>query len=435
MEVLECLSDALSVLFSHRLRSFLTSFGLAVGTAIVIILLSAANSVSDIVGIYYSAKEEGNYLNVTIAKYGDSIDLTESSGVSISLEQCTEFNNSALPDYLYGIDLRSTENFEAKVYDDSNIEISDVTINGVSPAAEHIKQLYIKKGRFINNDDCSGKKSCVVIADHLAEQLYGSAESAISQKITVKSDDGIMFEGYITGVYELKATDSYSYLNTDIYCSYSFVNDLFGLEMEKNYDTIRIAYKKNVFSIASGGSYITEFFNSYIDKDGYFTTYYDPSTEQESMKKVINMVAAVFILIAFIIFIVSGIGLMNTLLISVSERTSEIGIRKALGAEDHVIILQFLSEALILSVSGLVFGLAIGYAADYIIQINLKDLMMALLDSKFSYVIENSVIKMRPTAFSVFFSSFLSLAIGLFFGVRPAKKAMMMQPVDALKTE
>ena len=436
MAVIECILDALRVLVTHKLRSFLTSFGLSIGITIVIVIMSVANCVSDIVGMYYSALEEGHYCDLSISKeassYSDCDD--KKQNIKITLEQCIEFNNSDLPDDIYGIALRTPVNHEAGVYAEESLA-ANVIVNGISPADEHIKQLYIKTGRFISAEDCNKKSCSVVIADFLAEKLYGSQKDAISKEITVKSSDGIMFTGNIVGVYALTETTLTSTQKSNIYCAYSFVNEVFSDELEKEFSTVRIACKDENNLNRASTSYIDDFFNRYIEKDGYRTVLIPAFTQQESMKTVITSVTAIFTLIAMIIFIISGIGLMNTLLISVTERTSEIGVRKALGASDRMIIIQFLSEALVLTVLAIIGGIIIGFLTDYLIRINLNDILLSVMDSKFGYIINNTVLNVRPTAFSVVFSSLISLSIGLLFGVRPAKKAMEMQPIDALRTE
>lgn len=434
MIIIECMLDALSVLRSNKLRSFLTSFGLAVGIAIVIVILSVANCVSDVIGIYYASLEEGNYFNVSVSRAVNSVSDDRKQRINITLEQCMEFNSSELPDDIYGVTLRSPANHEAEVYSES-IKQADIVINGISPADEHIKQLYINTGRFITDNDCHNKRSTVVISDTLAKSLYGSPQDAVSKIITIKSSDGIMFTGNIVGVYVHTETENTSSLTTDVYCAYSFVNELFSEQTEKEYSSVKIAYKKEKKPKGSSVKYITDFFSRYIENDGYRVEVIPAFTQQESMNTIINLVTAVFTVIAMIIFIVSGIGLMNTLLISVTERTSEIGICKALGSNDRNIVIQFLSEAFVLSLIGVIGGIIIGYFTDFVVQLNLKNMLMNVMDKKYGYVIENSEMNVSPSFFAVIISSFTAMAIGLFFGVRPAKKAMQMNPIDALRTE
>lgn len=432
--LIDCISYAFSNLKSHRLRSFLTSAGLAIGIAVVIIILSVGNTVSDIIGVYYSDIEEGNYYSVSIVKNSSNINLNEASGVKITLEQCMKFNSSDFPDDIYGIDIRSSLNYEGEAYLNDR-KVSDIVFNGVSPAFEHIKQLYIESGRFITAEDCDEKKKSVVIAKTLAEKLYGSSKAALTKEVNLKSSNGVMFTGYIAGVYAVTEVSDKSLDSTDVFCAYSLINELFSAATYESFDTIKIACKEKNKLKASSINYINNFFDSYINVNDYITIVTPAVTQQQSMENVIKLVTAIFTFISMIIFIVSGIGLMNTLLISVTQCTSEIGIRKALGATDNVIIIQFLSEAFLLTAAGILGGLAVGFITNYFIQTNLEDILLNAMDEKYIYIIKNTAFEVKPPVSAVVFSILISLAIGLFFGVQPAKNAASMQPVDALRAE
>ena len=138
------------------------------------------------------------------------------------------------------------------------------------------------------------------------------------------------------------------------------------------------------------------------------------------MNQSTSMLITVLTLIAGISLVVGGIGIMNIMLVSVTERTKEIGIRKALGAKERYIMSQFVIEAAVTSAMGGIIGIIVGY-------------ILSFGASKVIYAMFSEPLTVSPTLYAVLVSVGISAAIGIFFGYMPAKKAASLNPIDALR--
>ena len=202
-----------------------------------------------------------------------------------------------------------------------------------------------------------------------------------------------------------------------LYLPYSTASRLFGGGRVNSYtvtvvDENQIAVAKTVIENA--------LYEVFGDSDAY--TVSNMSEILETMNSMIGMVITVLALIAGISLLVGGIGIMNIMLVSVTERTREIGIRKALGAREGVILRQFVIEAATTSGLGGVLGIILGYALSQIASVVVSSLMEA-------------DITVAPTLSAVVMASGISIAIGIFFGFLPARKAAKLNPIDALRYE
>ncbi len=164
----------------------------------------------------------------------------------------------------------------------------------------------------------------------------------------------------------------------------------------------------------------SQLYQVFGDSDSY--TVANVSSMLETMNSMIGMVILVLTLIAGISLLVGGIGIMNIMLVSVTERTREIGIRKSLGAREGTILRQFVIEAATTSGLGGVLGIILGYALSQIASVVVSSLMEA-------------DITVAPTLGAVAMASGISIAIGIFFGFLPARKAAKLNPIDALRYE
>ena len=140
----------------------------------------------------------------------------------------------------------------------------------------------------------------------------------------------------------------------------------------------------------------------------------------DMMNQSTNMLITILTLIAGISLVVGGIGIMNIMLVSVTERTKEIGIRKALGAKERYIMSQFVIEAAATSALGGIIGIVVGY-------------ILSFVASKVIFITLGEPLTVAPTMFAILVSVGISAAIGIFFGYMPAKKAARLNPIDALR--
>ena len=161
-----------------------------------------------------------------------------------------------------------------------------------------------------------------------------------------------------------------------------------------------------------------ELYEFYRDEDSYMVS--SVSEMLESMTSMTNVLITVLAVIAGISLVVGGIGIMNIMLVSVTERTKEIGIRKALGAKEKYIMRQFVTEAAVTSALGGIIGIILSYVLSFAATQVIRNMMEAEMT-------------VSPTIFSVLLAFGISAGIGIFFGYMPAKKAAQLNPIDALR--
>ena len=284
----------------------------------------------------------------------------------------------------------------------------DAMLLGVSPQYKGVRNLEVVAGRFFDDQDSSQHTKVAVLVETFARALFGSADSAVGRTVSVQ---GIPFT--VIGVFR-ESTDT------------------FGMS-EVNNQTILIPY--SVARYFTGSNTVKEIFFTMANSSdvlpasreilGVIRSRHRPNSVYTAftltsvlrvMAKIANMLTVILTLAAGITLIVSGVGIMNSMLANVQARTREIGIRKALGATNHEIRLQFLTEAVFLSFSGGIVGTIIGLA----IPISVSVLTPYAIP--FSW-------------WSAVISLLTSVVVGVLSGTLPANRAAALDPVETLKYE
>lgn len=294
-----------------------------------------------------------------------------------------------------------------------DIEEAQVSLEGISIDFSELEDLNIVNGRFINEFELEDRKHSIVIDSDLAEELF-LGENAVGKRIfmqTGKSSSAFL----IVGVYEKEET-LFGAGSAVVYTPYSTMDKLFGLNMEV--DTIVIGFiDSEEIDISVTSDRIIAFIEGFNDNigEGKYSVFSAESI-QETVGNIMGQLTIFIAAIAGISLVVGGIGVMNIMLVSVTERTREIGIRKALGAQHTHILLQFLIEAVSVSLLGGILGVGLGY----------------------SLVVVAGNIMGIPAGISVdaiVLATSFSVGIGLFFGIYPANKAAKLDPIVALRFE
>jgi putative ABC transport system permease protein len=303
---------------------------------------------------------------------------------------------------------------ETVKYGDTSLD--SISLDGTTPGFPTVRDMKISKGRYITQTDVDQKQKVAVLGYTLAQQLFPDSDP-IGQVISVGT-----IKMTVVGVLAKKGTvgevDYDSRLYTPITVIFSHFTDSRFARI--NGDRVRLIYvkidnAKNMDSIILQIKLLmAKLHKTTLDSlDVTITTQQDVITAQEStsaaFRSLLTWVAAVSLL-------VGGIGIMNIMLVSVTERTREIGIRQAVGAAPADILLQFLTEALLLSATGGILGMLSGFLGSW-------------LYSTFSST--RSVV----SASSILLAIGSSAAVGIFFGFYPASKAAQMDPIDALRYE
>ncbi len=284
----------------------------------------------------------------------------------------------------------------------------DAMILGVNPGYKVVRNLAVTAGRFFDDQDEAQHSKVAVVVEPFARALYGSSGAAIGHTVSFR---GIPFT--IIGVFKMRI-------------------DTFG-QSEVSDQTILIPYpvaryftgsetvKEIFFSMASTDEVLpaSKQILSVIKSRHHATSVYNPFTMSQVldvMSKIANMLTLVLTLAAGVTLIVSGVGIMNSMLANVQARLKEIGIRKALGATSREIRLQFLTEAVFLSLSGGIVGTVIGLAIPMSISF--------LTPYKIPFSFLSAIIALST-----------SVLVGVIFGTLPANRAARLDPVETLKYE
>ena len=390
--------QALQNVWSNKFRTFLTMLGIIIGEMAVIVIVGLGNGMTTAMKDSFSSIGT-NLITITIMGHGQRTAAVEDV---VAIAE----NN---PEYFSAISPMVSITGTVKVGSDT---YSRTSVSGVSEDYLSIDNYKVAEGRGLLYVDLMENKKVCVIGDYLNRVAYGG--NAVGQTIKIGSD-----RFTIVGVLEAKVTDLSSQEGSEddyIYVPYTTALRLSKQNTAGSYiavltDENNASQAKEVFE---QGLY--EIFNS---DNGYFIT--SMSELLETMTQTINMVITVLTTIAGISLLVGGIGIMNIMMVSVTERTREIGIRKALGAKERVILLMFVVEAATTSALGGTLGIAIGY------------LISTALNMVLPMLVSDMNLSVQPSLSSILVAFSISVGIGILFGYLPAKRAARLNPIEALR--
>lgn len=403
MSILETFLIAFKSLGENKLRTFLSVLGIVIGVASVIAMVSLGDGAKNQVLGQFSSLGS-NIITISprasLARSGR----LSSETTSFNLELATQIKES-IPELVDVIP--SLETSASLWYEDANLRSSLV---GVTPGYVNVLDYPLLIGRFINDDDLTENRLVTVLSFTVAEQLYG-LDNPIGQRLKVTLNGRTIYLT-VVGIMSERSQTALTFSSNQIFLpATTMIHQKFGSGTVSGYTT-RFTEGQNEKDVMAKLSHYLE--SRLGTKDGYSIT------SQDSILEAMSQVATTLTLflagIAGIALVVGGIGIMNIMLVSVTERTREIGIRKSLGAKRKHIFSQFLLEAVILSVIGGFAGLFLGSALGQFI-------------SKFINI--PFVVSVKAAFVAIGFSSF----VGLFFGVYPAQKASRLNPVEALRYE
>ncbi len=383
MKIKNLIKIAYKNIKSNKLRSCLTMLGLIVGISSVIILVGIGEGSTTSV-INEVSSLESNILTVNIT----------SSDYSIKYEDLNKLEN-----------INNVESFSSFKNVNATVSRNNETSSKTSLIATDsnyldISSLELSKGRNISIIDIENKSKVCILGSEAAE-TYFNLSNPINETIKINNDNytviGVLKESDSTDNAILIPITTIKYLNTDT----SINNILLKIKDTTNIDKSTNEIENSIRS------------NYQISTD-YFTVTSSTSI-LESMSNITNTLSLLLGGIASISLVVGGIGMMNVMLVSVTERTKEIGIRKSLGAKKKDIMYQFLIESLMLCITGGIIGILLGISIGYILTL-----------FSISYTLKVNIIILSVS---------VSLLIGLIFGIFPAYKASSLNPIDALRSE
>lgn len=385
----KCFKMAMATIWSSKVRSFLTMLGIIIGIAAVIILVSLMGGLT-------------KQLTDMFAEIGTNtiqISVTPRNGKKVDPDEMYKFaeNNKGVIDNvspymtIQGTIKCGTENESSSV-------------SGVSESFNEMKMTDVAQGRFIQYSDILNKSKVCVIGTYQEQKFFGKGK-ALGSKLKF---NGVPLT--VVGVFEQKE-DATSGSNDDlIYIPYTTASKL----SKNNIVSIYTVNAVDEEHVDEASSLLKEFLLKKMGDEDYYVVI-SMKEMIDRMSTMMNSMQTVLVCIAGISLLVGGIGIMNIMLVSVTERTREIGIRKSLGAKQRNIMTQFVIEAGTVSCIGGVIGIILG----------------ALVAVGAGKLLLKTTIAPSVTSIIVAFS--VSVAIGIGFGYLPAKKAAQLNPIDALR--
>ncbi len=395
MNVMESFKMAVGNIRTSKMRSFLTMLGIIIGVAAVIVIVGMGNGME----IYMTEQFESmgtNTLTVSIYGRGTGRTVTDEDMYDI-----VERNSDALELLSPTVTMQSP----AKIGTDT---ITSTSITGVSEDYFTIKDYDVAMGRGLQYVDMLKRSRVCVVGTYLNQEYFGG--NALGQTIKI---GGTPFT--VVGILnEIGDSTEYSSDNA-IFVPYTTAARLSNMGTISSY-TVTVTDVNN--STWSKGVLEKELFDIFEDENAY--TVISMAEILDLMTQMLDVMIAVLAAIAAISLVVGGIGIMNIMLVSVSERTREIGVRKALGAKERYIMSQFVIEAATTSAIGGAVGILFGEGLSSLATA----IIVAALDTDLA---------VTPSAGAIALAVGISVAIGILFGYLPAKKAARLNPIDALR--
>ena len=408
MNIFESISSAISSVFSNKLRTFLTMIGIIIGISSVIMITSIGNGVQTMLNEEFG-KLGSNLISVYLRGWDNVKDNDK-----LTLEDVELLQENENLDYVAPLIFTSAE---VKM---KNQSILMASVMGTTVEYKKSGKFDIDSGRFLNKTDVSGENNVAVIDEWMAKAIFGYSD-VVGKSFTATFGEK---DVVVTIVGILKTEDSEMigmYGKGTMYMPVTAVANI--RENEDDEEVI-----DNIYAGVSDTDKITKTTEEIIkllsvkhNNDNMYGV--ESYMEQVKMiTKTLSGVTAFIGFVAAISLLVGGIGVMNIMLVTVTERTREIGIRKSLGATDGNIKTQFLIEAMILSVIGGIIGVIFGY---------LGGLGISVIVSKLAEMEFTAVLSVPVVIGTVLISSM----IGIVFGVYPASKAAKLDPIEALRYE
>lgn len=393
MNLLESIRVALEGIMTSKLRSFLTTLGIVIGIAAVIavvaigqggraVLMSEMEKIgTNIFAIYVDWRTDKQIT-------GKEFDLSDVAVIKDKIPDITHLSphNDAMGDVRGPKDTKYAR------------------ITGVSSDFSYIRKLNMKEGRFFAEEDDAGKRRVAVLDEELALQVFGRAE-ALGNKINIESTPFL-----VVGV--IAKTESALGFggNPSVYIPFQVWQVIFDDRIVTLEGSASSKEKVN----EAMGQAVKLLERRHHDPGKYASE--SMEQEMQTANKITGIMTLVIGAIAGISLLVGGIGVMNIMLVSVTERTREIGIRMALGARRRDILVQFLIEAVVLCLIGGLIGMALGTGGAYLIA---------------------KIAKWPPLVswWTALLAFAFSAAVGVVFGIMPANKAARLNPIEALRRE
>ncbi len=386
---------ALKAIAGNKMRSFLTILGVVIGVLAIVVLVSIGQGANSSV----TASIEGMGTNLISA----TINARRTNPVTADgLNELAE--NEAIAYIAPLTSVSGTVKAGVNTYDDG-------TVQGTAPGYEHIRNWTVAEGRFLTQPDLDNRSFVAVIGAEAASEMYGTTH-AVGETFTLSG-----YTMTVVGVLKANGESASGSNDNQILIPYTLAQRLSNSTGISSFYVSAASSDQVTQAQTAVEAYLEKSFEGYNTRS--FGTQYSVYNQTEMLSTLSDTTATLSLMlggIAGISLLVGGIGIMNIMLVSVSERTREISIRKAIGAARGNILMQFLIEALVVSLMGGLLGLAL--------SVGLVKILGPLLDMTLTVPIN---VAWMAIGFSVL--------IGVVFGLYPANKASKLKPIEALHYE
>lgn len=420
---LENVRLAFTSLMANKSRALLTMLGIIIGIASVIAIMTVGNSLT--LSVSSSMQSMGaNNITVSVQRQEQEVDETDNGILFGTVERnapatqddylTDEMIYALIEDHGDSIQAISASEPVANVTLKEGRREADISITGVSQGYFVANELTMVSGKLFASSEAVEGRSVALVTDKLVDDFFGvNYEEVIGRDFSAEIN-GKIVTYTIVGVYEYE--ESMFGGSSSITTCYIPLTTAQNLNHTKNHSSLQVVSKVGIDAddlAPKIESYLKGYYRSNRD---FTVSAYSMSSMVSIMSDMMSDITLAISVIAGIALLVGGIGVMNIMLVSITERTREIGTRKALGAQNSSIRLQFIIEAMIICLIGGLIGVFMG--------VGLGMFAASLLGYP-----------AQPSVGSIMGSLLFSLGIGLFFGYYPANKAAKMNPIDALRYE
>lgn len=427
MQLIENLRQAFTSLAANKMRALLTMLGIIIGISSVIMITTIGTSIQKTLMNTFNQLGNANYFYVQL--YRTTYDGSFSDSDYFTREMVDElmetYGDHFYPDLSDGFGQATLLNTEGETF--------SISLNGQLSQPEMLDH---QRGRAVSFQDNKELKHTAYVSDLFVRQYCKDGSDPIGQTIDVTMENGITVDLTIVGVYELYSGFDRMYPpGTKEMEKTSPVivplDTMAALTHQENTSTTWLDIRRNTdYDVNQLEQELHDFFDEkYAENPNYEVYIENAQSELKLINTVISIITIAISVIAAISLIVGGVGVMNIMLVSITERTREIGVRKALGAQNSAIRMQFVVEAILICMIGGVIGILIGIAGGMLIGW----IATALVQQYYSDYADFIAITVQPSIPAILIAVLFSMLTGVFFGYYPANKAAKMNPIDALR--
>jgi putative ABC transport system permease protein len=404
MNLTEAVKFSFEALKANRLRTFLTALGLIIGNASVILVVTISLASKDL--ILDQIRGIGSNLVYASAEVG-SQNASQVQGDYIKLADVQALRQE-LGSRIVAATAVMTMHEDIVV----NGKVRQVTVDGVDDCFAQVRHLVLLAGRFFDSSDIALREHVALLSDKLAVRMFGSQEASIGQTIKLSK-----LQFTVIGTFREKT----STMGIGEISDETILIPISIMRYFVPYERVDPAYIE--VRNASDVPNVRQLVNDILERrhrPGAKYEVHDLTAILDTANQIANVLTIVLIIVSAIALVISGIGIMNIMLVTVTERTREIGLRKAVGARRQEILYQFLVEAMVISGVGAIVGI--------LFALSVAIIAGALIPADMNLHIPISV-------WSILAAFVVSLATGMIFGWLPANRASKLQPTESLRYE